>query len=291
MENWKDLLTFNRSERRGIWLLILLIIISNFTNFIIRRNRETVDPVRLSIIYEESTPGLMQRANDYSYRKKPMKNRSSGRDSLFFFDPNTITSGQWQMLGLSEKQAAVITKYTSGGGSFRKKEDLRKSFVISESFYAKVEPWIRIVPQSTTEKKPGVSGYHRNLICINQADTTEFKRLKGVGSVLASRIINYRNSLGGFHSEDQLAEVYGLSAEVVEWNSNVLSVDKENIRTIPVNGVSEKILASHPYITKKLAYVIVAMREDAPIISEQDLINRLPSGVSLPPHLLPYLRY
>lgn len=48
---------------------------------------------------------------------------------------------------------------------------------------------------------------------LNSADTTELKRLRGIGSVLSSRIVKYRARLGGFSSVEQLKDVYGLSEE------------------------------------------------------------------------------
>lgn len=48
---------------------------------------------------------------------------------------------------------------------------------------------------------------------LNSADTTELKRLKGIGSVLSARIVKYRDKIGGFQSVDQLRRIYGLSEE------------------------------------------------------------------------------
>ncbi|MBO4529566.1 MAG: helix-hairpin-helix domain-containing protein [Paludibacteraceae bacterium] len=51
---------------------------------------------------------------------------------------------------------------------------------------------------------------------INSADTTELKRLRGIGSVLSARIVKYRKKIGGFTSVDQLRNIYGLSQETYE---------------------------------------------------------------------------
>ena len=294
MEQWKDLLAFNRSERRGIWLLMILIITGTAANQVLKRSKSDAGLVRVSVIFEETLPLVEGREREYRSWDKSAKPTKVKRDSLFYFDPNTLTAELWQKLGLSEKQAAVITRYTSGGGRFRQKEDLRKSFVISDSFYAKVEPWIRIAPQTNTErdhKEYVQQGADRNSICINRADTTELKRLRGVGSVLASRIVSYRSSIGGFYSVDQLTEVYGLTEEVIASNLSRLTIDNNNIRTIAINEASEKTLESHPYISKRLAYVLVTMREESPLRGDEDLLKRLPPGIKLPNNLLPYLTY
>ncbi len=51
---------------------------------------------------------------------------------------------------------------------------------------------------------------------INRADTTEWKRLRGIGTVLSARIVKYRTKIGGFKSVEQLQKIYGLSEETYQ---------------------------------------------------------------------------
>ena len=48
-------------------------------------------------------------------------------------------------------------------------------------------------------------------ISINTVDTAEWKKVPGIGSAYAARIVKYRNLLGGFYEVEQLREVYGIS--------------------------------------------------------------------------------
>ena len=48
---------------------------------------------------------------------------------------------------------------------------------------------------------------------LNTADTTILKKVPGIGSTFARRIIKYRELLGGFFTVEQLREVYGLDEE------------------------------------------------------------------------------
>ena len=50
---------------------------------------------------------------------------------------------------------------------------------------------------------------------INTANAEDLQKIHGIGQVLSQRIIRYRERLQGFALETQLAEVYGLSPEVV----------------------------------------------------------------------------
>ena len=55
--------------------------------------------------------------------------------------------------------------------------------------------------------KPGAT------IDINTADTTLLKRVPGIGSSFARRIVKYRDLLGGYYVVEQLQEVYGMDRE------------------------------------------------------------------------------
>lgn len=55
-----------------------------------------------------------------------------------------------------------------------------------------------------------------NLININTADAVTLQRVKGVGPVMAQRIIDYRASVGRFRSVEQLLQVSGVGAKTLE---------------------------------------------------------------------------
>jgi competence ComEA-like helix-hairpin-helix protein len=51
------------------------------------------------------------------------------------------------------------------------------------------------------------------VVDLNTADTTVLKKVPGIGSVYARRIVACRNRLGNFHTIAQLREVYGMDEE------------------------------------------------------------------------------
>ena len=64
---------------------------------------------------------------------------------------------------------------------------------------------------STEGPSNGASG-----ININEADTEELMKLKGVGKVLADRIIEYRSKNGSFISVEGLKKVKGLGGKLYD---------------------------------------------------------------------------
>ena len=57
---------------------------------------------------------------------------------------------------------------------------------------------------------------HKNLLDLNQATERDFDGLPGIGARLAERIIAYRQSVGTFHSLDELRQVKGIGSKKFE---------------------------------------------------------------------------
>lgn len=57
---------------------------------------------------------------------------------------------------------------------------------------------------------------HREPLDLNQATKQDFDALPGIGARLAERIIAYRQSVGTFHSLDELRQVKGIGSKKFE---------------------------------------------------------------------------
>jgi comEA protein len=62
------------------------------------------------------------------------------------------------------------------------------------------------------------------LININSADAVELSELPGIGEVLAQRIIEYRETNGGFESIDELKNVSGIGDAIFDGVSPLITV-------------------------------------------------------------------
>jgi competence ComEA-like helix-hairpin-helix protein len=94
------------------------------------------------------------------------------------------------------------------------------------------------------------------LVNLNKADTTELKKIPGIGSGIARMIVNYRNRLGGFYKVEQLREINLDASQLLSW----FSIDEADIQKIPVNKSSVDRLRNHPYINFYQAKAIVEHR-------------------------------
>lgn len=97
---------------------------------------------------------------------------------------------------------------------------------------------------------------------INNADSNALEKLPGIGEILSSRIIRYREKLGGFISIAQLTEVYGLSDSIMQIISPMLFVSEEfKPRRIDVNKAEYKDLRKHPYVNHAIAKSLLSYRK------------------------------
>lgn len=232
---------------------------------------------------------LRDNPTDYKYERsannkpfKPGLNSNNWKEvKLFPFNPNRLPAEKWRELGLSPKQIAVIHNYEGKGGSFRKKEDLKKIYSISEKVYNRLAPYIRISeketrfyyhPSSKYSDRRSVSvNYNKDyaghsarafpVIELNGADSSSLISINGIGPVLSSRIIRYRDRLGGFHNPGQLREVYGIDSLRYSQIAAQVSLDTALITRIYINKVSFDELRKFPYLNYKQVNAILQYRK------------------------------
>ncbi len=186
----------------------------------------------------------------------------------FVFDPNTVTEEDAQKLGLSKKLSATLINFRSKGGKFFKQEDLKKLYGLSPKLYEELESYI-LIPQKVFKRdsvfvnRPHIYEkkiYTKELVEINSADSLSIVFLKDIGPGFTKRIIKYRTMLGGFHSIDQLKEVYGMTDSLFISLSSQIKLDATTLNKIPINAIDFNSLRKHPYFNFQTAQAIVNFR-------------------------------
>lgn len=166
----------------------------------------------------------------------------------FKFDPNTVTIDELCRLGFTVKQAESIDNYRSKGGRFRRKEDFKKSFVVSDSIYKRLEKYIDIP-----------------LVDLNRADSADFDSLPGIGGWFAVKMIEHRKALRGYSYKRQLLDIYSFDQEKYDALSDLIVVSDEYITPYPLWSLSADSLKLHPYINDyQTAEAIVLFRVNTP---------------------------
>jgi DNA uptake protein ComE-like DNA-binding protein len=129
-------------------------------------------------------------------------------------------------------------------------------------------------------------------IDLNRADSSALLPLPGIGPVFASRIIKYRELLGGYVSHDQLKEVYGLPEETVRMMRDRVFIDTLAIRKIDLETASFRQLLRHPYLEYEQVKALLRYREwMGGFQSFNDLIDNALISDSALMKIAPYLQW
>lgn len=94
---------------------------------------------------------------------------------------------------------------------------------------------------------------------LNSADSNQLKTIPGIGSTFAKRIVNYRESLGGYANLEQLNEVWGLDTYLFSTIVPYLTIDPQ-YDSLYINLDSFEKLLHHPYLNYKQVTVIIDIR-------------------------------
>lgn len=222
----------------------------------------------------------------------PARKEKALPGELFAFDPNLATAAVWERLGLTARQAGVMVKYKTKGGRFRTRDDLKKMFVISPEFYARVEPYVRISepPAGPAWKKP--QGILPVIVSLNQADTLELARVRGIGPAFSRRIARYRERLGGFYKKEQLLEVYGMDSLRYQEIKDQFTLEGQQVIRLEINTVTFEELKNHPYLSYRQINALLQYRKQHGIYGN---IADLKKVAALPPEtvekLAPYISF
>lgn len=190
----------------------------------------------------------------------------------FRFNPNTVTVEELCRLGFSPKQAQSIDSYRQKGGKFRRKSDFAKSYVVADSVYRRLEPYIDIP-----------------LLDLNEADSAAFDALPGIGGWYAARMVGYRSELGGYSYKEQLLDIWKFDRKRFDALSDLIVISEENVTPYPLWALPADSLRLHPYIGDYSASAIVLYRENNPesLWTVEGLVE---AGIIHPEHIDALLR-
>lgn len=219
------------------------------------------DPVKVHIRYENpERQEQISRLKRNNTQSRNFERKSRYHAPALAFDPNTYTLEQWMELGLSEKQAAVVLKFTSRG--IYSNEDLKRIFVISDELYDLIKDSTVYPsrPERTFNGENEKTLPKITLVSVNTATEEELMQVKGIGPFFAKQIIRRRDQLGGFADKSQLLEVWKMDQEKLDIIAPSLLVDADRVHKININTATVDELKIHPYISWNLANSIVKLR-------------------------------
>jgi competence ComEA-like helix-hairpin-helix protein len=268
-----DFLYFNQQERKGVLFFFSIIGLTVFLPLLYQAFWRKPAPIQVDIQVLDTIPAPLA---------SPPTAQNITVDSLFPFDPNTAEKTTFLQLGLSERTANTLLNYRNKGGRFYRKEDLKKIYGMEAQWYEQVADYIQLSEPAARAYKKTTSAPRQYAsyqpkppvkIEVNAANADEWAKLRGIGPVLSERIVKFREKLGGFYRIEQVSQTYGLPDSTFQAIKAQL-----DLQTAPkklfINQLDTEQLAQHPYISWKLARVIVNYRRaHGPFADPESLLN------------------
>lgn len=300
---------FSKTEVNGALVLVFLIIFLLFTPYLYRQISATNDITQ----YEDKRllDSLVSFMNSGNSRIEIVADEPP---TYFAFNPNTVSIEQMQRLGVPSFLAKRIDNYRLKGGQFKVKKDLLRIYDFPDTLYAALASYIELPETEPRRFKSKVEKSKKSfevkvptkiplervverpkpfLLDVNLSDTTSLKRIRGIGTSYAKRIVAYRRLLGGYHSLNQLKEVYGMNDTLYLAIAPYFSMsDSTSLRQVSINVATFKELLAHPYIDFEQTKEILNLKsKNGKFRKPEDMFRLKLMDSSAIVKLLPYLDF
>lgn len=264
----KEFFYFPKSDRRAMIFLLAVVVLSAVVVGIMDKGGMSSQLARTDSLTADSSirKAAVRRGVQYIY------NVETERRKLSAFDPNTADSTLLLSLGLQPWQVRSIYRYRAKGGIYRQPSDFARLYGLTVKQYKELLPYIHI----SDEYKPAAEVYGRTdavrsgrdtlrypvklqpgqYVTLDDADTASLRKVPGIGRYYASRIVRYRNDLGGYVSVAQLSEIEGIPEAALSY----FRVTGGAVRKLNLNRLTLNELKHHPYINFYQARRIIDYR-------------------------------
>jgi len=215
----KEFFNFSKRERRGIIVLLCLILVLVISNIILdyRINKKQLDFSEFENEIDEWY------ASDTAIDISEVE--------LFYFDPNNTSRSQFLQLGIPEHVADNIISYRSKGGKFKNPNDFARIYGLEPELFDILHPYISIATQkkrSYKSTKENKTEYELKEFNPNNATKNELISI-GFEPYLANNLIKYRSSGAVFYEKNDLLKLYGMDTLFFDKIEPYIVIDTTNI--------------------------------------------------------------
>ncbi|MHA7832405.1 MAG: ComEA family DNA-binding protein [Flagellimonas sp.] len=245
---------FNKQERSGIFFLLLIVIVLQGGYYYVKAKlSQTETSFALNTEEQDKIDSLRNHRSEASVKMYP-------------FNPNYLTDYKGYTLGLTTDELDRLFAFREQSRFVNSANEFQAVTKVSDSLLNKISPYFKFpdwvaknqsIKNTASELKTAI-----RVKDLNTASAEDLKSIYGIGETLSNRIVKFRDRLGGFLVNEQLYDVYGLKPEVVEKALLKFQVlDVPSINKININKASAAELSQLIYISRSLAFDIVAYRD------------------------------
>jgi DNA uptake protein ComE-like DNA-binding protein len=235
--SWRDFFYFSKGERRALIILLFLITIAGIL-LILNDKSDQLDTSVAEHTDYNATENVQNPVNSSSV--------SSVERSFVSADTNH----------------SLPKKKLNDSSPVKMKDSAGETSAVVKNEKETVSERVKRITSYSRPSYTRTEKFEKGTVVeLNMADTTVLKKVPGIGSAYARRIVNYRNLLGGYYSVMQLSEVYGIDEDRYNALASWFTADPSLISKLSVNELSQDSLRRHPYINYNQAKIIIQLRQ------------------------------
>lgn len=277
--NIKDYFAFSKGEKRGVIVLLFIIIILTvglqFIKFLRITDFTDFSKFDTEISKFEKELNKQLKEDSLSHSKK---NNVVLPTEFFDFNPNEIEDSNWLKLGFAAWQVKTINNYKAKGGEFRIKSDVSRIFGITDTLYQLLYPHI-LLPDEKENKFENTYKKEASKITYfnfnpNTISKEQWEKL-GFAAWQIKTIFNYKDKGGSWKSKADVKKIFGLAE--TDYNKlesfillpneilkpETLSSKKDYNKKVNINTANAKELTNLKGInSEKYAEIIIKYRTE-----------------------------
>ncbi len=247
---------FSKAQQAAIVFLFAIIIVLQLAYFFIDFQPKASKP---STAIEQ---WLAQQAVIDAKKEALYQNRNK----IYPFNPNFITDYKGYRLGMTTIEIDRLLAFRKQNKFANSPQEFQEVTKISDNLLQKIAPYFKFPDWVKNKKSQETKTYFKQkatviAVNINSASKDDLIKINGIGEVLASRILDQREKLGAFVSQEQFDEIWGLSPEVLRQMKKYFKIEvPKNLKKIDINNASLKELSQFYYFKNGLARAIIIYR-------------------------------
>ena len=213
--NIKDYFAFTKGEKRGVVVLLSIIVLITIGIQFIKffRINEFTDfskfDAEISVFEKERNKQLKEDS-----LSKLTKNNTLLPNELFDFNPNEIEDSNWLKLGFAAWQVKTINNYKAKGGEFRIKSDVSRIFGVTDTLYQLLYPYILLPDEKENKFNDSAKKETHKITYFNFDPNTISKEQwsnLGFKDWQIKTIFNYKEKGGSWKTKADVKKIYGLA--------------------------------------------------------------------------------
>lgn len=264
-----SVLSYSKSQRIAIILFFLIVVLIQGIYYC----------YNFEISEKTNNEQFKWLANQSEIERLKLSNKND-IPKIYPFNPNFITDFKGYKLGMSVDEIDRLLSFRKQNKFVNSAQEFQAVTKVSDSLLKAISPFFKF-PDWVNNKSNNYQSYSKTAfqkpekiktLDINLATKEDLMKVYGIGDKISDRILEQKQKLGAFVSMDQMNDIWGLSAEVIE--KLKVSFEVKSVTTakkININNASVKELAQFSFFKYQLAKDIVIYRTMNGDIKIEDL--------------------